>query len=272
MWIEIAMGLLGVVAGIFAMTYSVYIVWGCSIFAGFAFSKALYDKLKVGGHIRKRRVIYSTALFLLLMAVFSCILWFLPADPHTAGTFPSQTKGLPPSLPPMPSLLSLFMTDFRGKNSGGGLGLNLDGFAELTFDPSAKLRIFYTVIEDYGSQSKFVSFYIPQSSSAYEAIKFLATGYKEYLEVPLLAEVGSAHSLSVTKSSDLLFTRRIFIYHENHLTLSQLGELNTLYEKENIRPEFRSSPYALAVWESIRSGSVKPPPKYEIKDGLPRAM
>lgn len=189
------------------------------------------------------------------------------ASPHSAAAQPSEQP-----LPPMPSILSLFMTDFQGKGSGGGVSLYVDAYADLTFQDHTKLRLLYKVIQDYGSRSKFAIFYVPSSPHTYDAIEFLSSGHKQYIDLPFGADTGSAHSPSITKTSELVFTGRLFIYHEDTLTLSQLGKLAETYEKEKVNPEFRTTSYALAVWDSIRSGIITPPPRYEIKDGLPQKV
>lgn len=172
----------------------------------------------------------------------------------------------------MPSLLSLFMTDYKGKGSGGGISLSSDGRDDLTLKNDTKLRIFFQINEDYGNRSKFMSFYIQSSPQTYEAIEFLAATYRKYLNATLNVEEGGVASSSVTKTSELVFTGRVFIYHEDTLSLSELGKLSDLYQSRGLSPQFLTTPYAISVWESIRSGSSKPPARYELRDGIPRKV
>jgi hypothetical protein len=191
--------------------------------------------------------------------------------PTDSGMSQVKTEQVRPT--PMPSLLSLFMTDFKGKGkgSGGGVVLAIDGYSDLT-RKDATFRFFYQVIEDFGSNSKFISFYIPSSPYAYEAIEYLVTGYKLYINPPLQADSGGSYTPAITKSEDLVFTSRIFLYCEDTFTLPQLGKLAERYEQEKLKPEFRTTSYALAVWDSIRTGNAVAPPQYEIRDGLPRMV
>ena len=48
---------------------------------------------------------------------------------------------------PMPSVLSLFMTDFKGKGSGAGLVTQAQAYADFTANNITKLRFFYNLIE-----------------------------------------------------------------------------------------------------------------------------
>lgn len=206
--------------------------------------------------------------------------WIDPAS-MVASKAESQSIAHPPtdsstkklgSLPPMPTVLSLFMTDFKGKGSGGGISLSSDGRDDLTLKNDAKLRIFFQVNEDYGNRSKFLSFYIQSSPQTYEAIELLAATYRKYLNATIKVEEGGVASSSVTKTRELVFTGRVFIYHEDTLSLSELGKLSDLYQSHGLSPKFLTTPYALSVWESIRSGSSKPPAKYELRDGIPQKV
>ena len=172
----------------------------------------------------------------------------------------------------IPSILSLFMTDFKGKGSGGGISLSSDGRDDLTLKNDVKLRIFFQINEDYGNRSKFLSFYIQSSPHTYEAIEFLATRYRKYLNATPNMEEGGGASSSVTKTSELVFTGRVFIYYEDTLSLSELGKLSDLHQSNGLSPQFLTTPYALTVWQGLRSGSGKHPAKYELRDGIPRKV
>jgi hypothetical protein len=216
-------------------------------------------------------VAFAGAVLLMLAAALQLqqAIWKSQAPEPTASN--TAAKQMRPSLPPMPSLLSLFMTDFMNKGSGGGITLLGNAYAELTFSGDTNLRILYNIVQDFGSRSKFIIFYIPSSQHTYDAIEFLADGYKQYINTTMpYSESGGEGVQSFTKSSELIFTGRIFIYYENPLTVAQLGKLAELYNQHGVSPEFRSTQYALAVWNSIRSGDAKAPPQYELHDNLPR--
>lgn len=167
----------------------------------------------------------------------------------------------------IPSLLSLFMTDFAGKGSGAGACAQLSCYVDFTINEVETCRIFYNLIHDYGSRSKFIAFYVPRSKYTFEICKSLAEVYNQYLDIPIEIESGNAFHPVPTKAGELVFTGRIFIYYEVALSLAQLGEIGTIFESQNINAEFRGDSYALAVYTSIRAGNVKPPKHYEIKDG-----
>ena len=60
----------------------------------------------------------------------------------------------------------------------------------------------------------------------------------------------------ITKSEDLIFSGRIFIYHESDLSLEQIGALAALYKSKGIDVKFRSHEYAVA--RSLTIGAGKP--------------
>jgi hypothetical protein len=196
-------------------------------------------------------------------------IWGVATWSPTTKTSPQpaqKKKDVAQAQPKIPSLATLFMTDFQGKSAG--VGVQMNGVADLTIGENEKLRIFYNVNQDFSSHSKFISFYIPASSHTFSAISFLASGYKQYLNTRLQAEVGGSGVLNITKSGDLVFTGRIYIYYETPLSLEQLGALDAEYKTNNLSPEFRTTAYALAVLSSIRAGDIKPPPQYELRDNL----
>ena len=50
-----------------------------------------------------------------------------------------------------------------------------------------------------------------------------------------------AYSPVVTRTTDLIFTGRLFIYHEDPMSLSNLGKLSDAYENEKLSPGFRTT-------------------------------
>jgi hypothetical protein len=134
-------------------------VWSKVIAAGIVALIALIGAWIFGDHKAKWPQI---GMIFFAIGFIGCAIWYwsargiedVPKPPATTAT-PKQA-----SLPPMPSILSLFMTDFAGKGSGGGIVLLGGAHAELTLPDDTKLEIFYNIIQDFGSRSKFITFYI----------------------------------------------------------------------------------------------------------------
>lgn len=191
----------------------------------------------------------------------------VPPAPTQEDQKPRESvRAKPKANPKMPSLLSLFMTDF--KNKGYGLTLLFQAYSDFTFSDNSQLRVFINTIEDHENRSKFCCFYIQSSRYTFDAIKYIATECKKFLDLPVGVESGGENTLTRTRSDELVFTGRVFIYHEDTLTLPQLGKLAEAFEQRGLAPEFRSTPHALSVWSAIRAGRTKEPLEFELRDNL----
>jgi hypothetical protein len=188
------------------------------------------------------------------------------AQPKTV----SRQDEAPPSpkKPEKPSLLSLFMSAFEKHNSGG-LSLVYHGYAEVPFSDATKMNVFFQIVEDHNNFSKFIALYIPETKKTYAVCEHFSTNYKQFLDMPIYATSESSSSASQTSSKDAVFTGRVFVYYETHMTISELGRLEDMFVKAAARPEFRGPQYAMTMYESFRAGNAEAPPRYEIKDGLP---
>lgn len=149
----------------------------------------------------------------------------------------------------LPRLKDLFETDFRG-HSIGGLAVQIDCGTEVvltTGEKEKKVEVLFKIIQDFGSHSQFLTVYIPESSDTFILCEFVAKQHKQWLQdMPIGLEVGGASGVP-SNDKDLLFTGRVYVYHETAMTLSQLGKLDDLYKELGLRPEFRGKSYALAI-------------------------
>jgi hypothetical protein len=170
-----------------------------------------------------------------------------------------------------PSVLSLYMTDFRGKGSGGGIVTDLEGSEKLFFVSREEPALFFwKVISDYGNQSSFLVIYIPSSSWTYQICEFVSGAYKGYFQSSYKVISHTAGGISSDDGSKVVPTGRVFIYHEDPFSPQQLGKLFDLCESRGLRPEFRGQSHALAAWSAIRAGDAPPPDEYELVGGSPR--
>jgi hypothetical protein len=187
--------------------------------------------------------------------------------PSVQGGSAALKKKLPQSRE-LPSLLSLFMTEFVGKGSGG-LSAVWRGYSDITLPDQTTSRVLFNVVEDHNSMSKFLALFVPQSPKTFDICSDLSKHYINYLKPPLGIRTGAAHLMSETDSKDVVFTGRVFLYFETGMSISQLGKLEEAFQQNGARVEFRSTSYAMDVFNAIRAGDGKPPPRFELKDGLP---
>jgi len=118
-----------------------------------------------------------------------------------------------------------------------------------TDDSIDGLKTEYIIHYDLVTNSAFLSIYIPLSQYAYTIAMTIADDYKTILdhEAREVRATGKDPGDSATlDSKNVQFSRRIFIYHEDYLTLEQLGFLEILYKEKNLSAQFRGRDY-LAV-------------------------
>lgn len=110
------------------------------------------------------------------------------------------------------------------------------------------------IYRDFAGKSQFLGYYIPQSPNAYVILyKYLPDASKMAIkEMDLQMDVISGHVTDSRKtaSRDLVFSGRIYIYHENDFSLQRLAALERLYESKGLSVIFRGQAYLFTVWQS----------------------
>jgi hypothetical protein len=90
----------------------------------------------------------------------------------------------------------------------------------------------------------FMAFYIPHLPASFDAIIALAEDHKKILQdMTSHMNISGSHgpgSATVTQD-ELVFTGRIFIFHEDALTLQQRAEADTVYRSKNLGIQFRGT-------------------------------
>lgn len=101
---------------------------------------------------------------------------------------------------------------------------------------------------DFLAKAKFLGLFIPhcdltpRSDKTYEICEYFADHYGDALA--LSNPVPMAGFLSeMTKAEDLMFTGRVYVYHEDYLTPEQIVALRALYRKKNLEAWFRGVDY-----------------------------
>jgi hypothetical protein len=153
---------------------------------------------------------------------------------------PGKTATAGPAQAPL-TLQSLFTNDFPD-TSRYEIGVQLTLANGHTLEIQAKRFI------HFASRSKFMGFYVPPSPDTYAICEYLTDGYKESLQHmdstfkvngQVLGESGR------TSSDDLIFSNRIFIYHEDYLSPEQVGSLIGAYRAKGLDVKFRSQEYVV---------------------------
>jgi hypothetical protein len=173
---------------------------------------------------------------------YSCKIWVDRSDGRLR-----ISDGIEPD--PKPTLMpktvkQLFETEFPAL-------LKLTSALDATFADGTKLQVPMYVYHDYDSNADFVGFYVPHSPHLFDVALSLIAGHKdEYqkLRKEIQIETKGPGDLVTVKSEDLTFTGRVYLYHEDELSLRQLADLTDAYKAANLIVQFRGQSYAAGKW------------------------
>jgi hypothetical protein len=146
---------------------------------------------------------------------------------------------------PIPTLHDLFVSDFPNVLKGR-TNFPITAPDGTVVTTEAQLYL------DHAGKSTFIGFYVPSTSLTYKACAYLA----EHSEIPL----GLASSVrdggmvgERTPTKDLVFTGRVYVYHQDELSYAELASLTQLYESKKLSVHFRGPAYWLL--HANKSGS-----------------
>ncbi len=114
-----------------------------------------------------------------------------------------------------------------------------------------KVTLYEQEYQDYQSKSKFIGYYISASPYAYNICEFLSTFYKITMDdFDSIAEIrfGRSTESTLTSSSELAFTGRVYIYYEGIFTLQELAAIERLYQCKGLSVVLRGSAYLQSMW------------------------
>jgi len=143
------------------------------------------------------------------------------------------------------TLRDLFATDF----SSSGTGDVEYGIFTLTNGRGKATPIDYAIVKQLDTAVKFIVFYIPDSDKTPAFCKFLASKYQDYLNsdgsVRFTAKApGISDELD---SRDLVFSKRIYIYHETDLPAKAIARIDAAFRKRGISVILRSMDYLTTI-------------------------
>jgi hypothetical protein len=204
--------------------------------------------------VERAPLLVSTSLSVLLSCVllFGLIQTFLVAlgisKNHIAillnQEVPTPTPTpLPSSSPPAPAvpltLETLFNTDFPNL-----VKYKLPG--DTKFEDGQQINVQAQEYADFAGRSKFVGFYVPESPLAFRVCVRLGNSVPRTLN-EIESRVAMSASLdageTMTSLKQLVFSGRVFIYHEAMLTLKQKSALVDYYKQANLDVQFRGLAY-----------------------------
>lgn len=150
--------------------------------------------------------------------------------PHIS-TKPADSK----ATPKIKSLHDFFLNDF---NYIGGAMLGANYHIEISKDEIYKLQ--YIIVCDPFTKSMFFSVYLPESQHTFTVIRLLATEYNKILEMNIQPPDETNKTFG-----KLVFTRRVYIYHETYLLPKRIEVILEEYRKEGLAVEFRGREYEI---------------------------
>jgi len=158
-------------------------------------------------------------------------------------THADRPTGKEDKTPPIPekhlTLRDLFLSDL------GTLKMHSD--LNLDSNDGKRVTIISQAYFDYNGKSSFVGFFIPSDAAeyVYEICVYLA-GVDH---ASALKHTGTKTSGGLvgqmTSQDDLVFTGRVYIYHEPDLSIEQRAELVRMFRSKNLDVQFRGNDYLM---------------------------
>lgn len=157
---------------------------------------------------------------------------------------PQSVKGTSP-------LNDHFLNDF--KDGAGGVIIAVNLYQDIEFPDGLKVQIFYNQELNFAAHAKFLVVYVPRCNRTIGVARYVADNVKDYFHTGDLGFAIGGVGTEETKADNLVFTGKVFIYHEDSLPLSQRGDLDTYYLERGLVLQLRSSEYVLSCSEAAKA-------------------
>jgi hypothetical protein len=139
------------------------------------------------------------------------------------------------------TLYELFLTDFHKTR--------IQGKYYLKHKQDFIYEIEYLLWADFDTKTIFYSIFLPKSDTTYDACLFLIPKYNEILQgnIKSLLRGMIYHAPGSKEESyaDLIFSGRVYIYHETYLLPDKINTLLEEYNKQDLSPQFRGRDYLI---------------------------
>jgi hypothetical protein len=196
--------------------------------------------------------IFAFIIFGIIGSLWLCSIRWVSDREHSWNKQMAQKQSSSKIVPNQasPSLHELFKTDFNTL-----LRQSIEMKANLSNGKT--ITLYATEYFDFQGKSKFIGFYIPASgpisNSSYIACGLISEEYKktmDNIESSTIITGGFVGDSQQTSSKDLSFSGRIYIYHDDVLSLQQLATLEKIYQSKGLSVVFRGNEYLIARWNN----------------------
>jgi hypothetical protein len=150
------------------------------------------------------------------------------------------------------TLRNLFDTDFNQVKVSGETTFTI---TNRTTGNAVKVVVQRVMVLDFNARSRFLAFFVPTSTETFNVCEALASGYHHILEDldrSVSVMVRSPADTDATEMKDTTFSGRIYIYHEDSLSLQQLASLDTIFKSQGADARFRGQDYLVFHWNEQR--------------------
>jgi hypothetical protein len=220
-----------------------------------------------------QKIAQSVVAAAILTAAGGLLYWHalrsVPSPDASSQAPPIATVPVPPPTPqqmPRHFLLSLFMTD-HDNITGMFSGPSAAGINEYS---NLLGKLFFRVVYDAESRSKFILIYIPANENTAKMAYDLPVVIGAYLasdatNSPIRNFQGQAQgSSNAERFVDYPFSGRVYVYCESPIGAEDIGGVTKAFRDAVMAVQIMGSDAALGVWANIQLGIVKPLPYFEI--------
>jgi hypothetical protein len=143
------------------------------------------------------------------------------------------------------TLHDLFLTDFSTEDANTSTS-SRSGFTIQNNENGVLTHVEHVVVRQLETGTKFLKFYILYTGETERICEDLADKYEVALNSFMEGRVETQKTpgdAEATSSQNLIFSKRIFIYHETYLSPEQVIAVRTVYESRGLTVILRSTDY-----------------------------
>ena len=147
----------------------------------------------------------------------------------------------------IPNLHELFEKEFSRKAKLGSRGIPMK-------TGTTETKIFANEYLDFQANSKFLGFYIPESPYAYKICEDLSDKPEIIMKALEETRVSGGYPVDFhqTPAQDLVFSNKIYIYHEDGFSHRQIADLEQLYKSKGLLVIFRGRDSLHSLNQSLK--------------------
>jgi len=218
-----------------------WIGWLCLLFA---VALLLYWPWREFGiqatNLYQKHPVISTVAAFICGGCIASGLWFLIARPNSVPTRPPLSGSTSEQVP---TLTDLFKSDFPNV-----LKVADDTFSLKSGTDGTILPINRQVYMDFEAKTQFVGFYIPfrpssHPNQSFDASMTLVNAVQATIEVLDKHVPAGGDAGGITKAQDLIFSGRVYLYHEEPVSNLQKAEITQAYHARHYDVNFRGLDY-----------------------------